>query len=296
MNSIQDIAHKAGANHRLRGALAAARQRSSRYFGWWPGATLLGSTNPPPSFSIGGFARADMPAPDIVLPRLTDPGLDIKLLTSPADLDRVVSLRKAVYARHERPIDIRGEAVDTAARSAVLGALGNDGELFASMRVSFSQDGGEAWFDKYRLPESYRSGTLASFERLAIDGGGMRAAHARQALFKVAFLLALGSSVDYIVISTVTPLNCLFESFGFTSAFGDGRQIKLDWFGEPQHILVLRANDSGLSLLKANRAWYDHIVTSDPALDGVLDQYYAKCGVSIKVEPVATSIRQMTWV
>jgi hypothetical protein len=245
---------------------------------------------------MGGFARADMPSPDIVLPRPTDPLLDIKLLTSPADLDRVVALRKIVYARHERPIDIRGEAVDTATRSAVLGAMGNDGELVASMRVSFSQDGGDAWFDKYRLPDSYRSGRLASFERLAIDGGGMRAAHARQALFKVAFLLALGSSVDWIVISTVTPLNRLFESFGFSSAFPDGRQIKLDWFGEPQHILVLKANDSGLSLLKANRAWYDHIVTSDPALDGVLDQYYAKCGVAVKVAPMSESARQMSWV
>ncbi len=197
-----------------------------------------------------------------------------------AALDRVTALRKSVYAKHERPIRIGREAIDTAPRSAVFGIHDADEQLFATMRVSFSEDGGTPWLDKYQIPQAYRGSRLASFERLAIDAGGSRAARAKQALFKAAFLLALGSGVDYIVISTVAPLNRLFESLGFASVYDDGREIQLDWFGAPQHVLALRANDSGLSLLRANRSWYDHIVSHDAALELVLSEYFDRVGVA----------------
>lgn len=197
-------------------------------------------------------------------------------------LDRVVALRKSVYARHERPIAIERESIDSAPATAVFGVRDADRRLFATMRVSFSEDGGTPWLDKYQIPASYRGSRLASFERLAIDAGGSRAARAKQVLFKAAFLIALGSDVDWIVISTVTPLNRLFESLGFASLFDDGRQVQLDWFGAPQHILALRANDSGLSLLRANRTWYDYIVSQDPALEAVLSEYFDRVGLTTR--------------
>ena len=264
-----------GAAHRLSGATEVVPRRPSRPLGWWPGATFSAGASTTMSVGSAEFARADMPAEETLRPWNTNGAVRVALLTSAADLERVVALRKAVYARHERPIEIGNEAIDNAPRTAVLGAFDRDGELFATMRVSFSEDGGDAWLDKYGVPEAYRKRRLASFERLAIDGGGMPAARAKQALFKVAFMLTLGSAVDWIVISTVAPLNRQFESFGFSSVFCDNRTIQLDWFGAPQFVLALKANDSGLSLLRANRAWYDHIVTADPVLDRVLAQYYA---------------------
>lgn len=279
---------------------ADSPQVTTRRSGWWPGSPashrpVQAAAVHPPGAQADGFrpaalatvgtaddltfgalfAGADLPSLAIVDPGRI-PSLTVSLLTSQEELDEIVALRRTVYSRHQRPMRIDREALDVAPHSAVLGVRDPAGLLFASIRVSFSEDGGQAWLNRYRLPDPYRGARLASFERLAIDKGGLRAVRAKQLLFKAAYLLAIGSMADWIVISTVAPLNRLFESLGFTSIFADGEPIQLDWFGDPQHVLAMPADDNGIALLKSNRQWYDLIVTPDNRLEAVLAAYFAR--------------------
>ena len=241
---------------------------------WWPGSPE-GRFDDPASLTLASlFAGADLPRTDAGLDTAAR-ALTIELVKDEAILAEVVALRERVYSRHERPLKIRLEALDTAPRTAVLVVRDEAGELFATMRVTFSDDGGEAWRDRYRIPESYRQWRIASFERLAIDRGGATAIRAKQLLFKAAYLLTIGSGVHWIIISTVHPLNRLFESLGFTNLFGQGATVQLDWFGTPQHVLAMPTDELALPLLRANRKWYDLIVTHDARLEALLGRYFS---------------------
>lgn len=258
----------------MKGEAPTGSDRAESGHAWWPGSPELRFDDPSSLAFAALFAGADLPRTDAGLDTPAS-ALTIELVTDGAVLDEVVALRERVYSRHERPLQIRPEALDTAPRTAVLVVRDEAAELFATMRVTFSDDGGQAWRDRYRIPPSYQQSRIASFERLAIDRGGATAIRAKQLLFKAAYLLTIGSGVQWIIISTVHPLNRLFESLGFTNLFGQGATVQLDWFGMPQHVLAMPTDGLALPLLRANRKWYDLIVTHDARLEALLGRYFS---------------------
>ncbi|MGE0800739.1 MAG: hypothetical protein AB7G13_24730 [Lautropia sp.] len=242
---------------------------------WWPGTphdlSLEAIINGTAYVPLG---RADFPRIESERLAGTRASYVATLVEDEAELREILELRREAYERHGRSLDIHWEKEDLDKTNAVLAVRDIDRELFATMRVTFCLAPDAEWSKKFQLPYPYHGSRLSSFERLAIRGGGLRAARAKQALFKVAFLLSLAMETDWVVISTISPLNRLFESLGFINIFGHEQQVRVDWYGDPVYVLALKSNDSGRTLLKANRVWYDHIVAPDPGSYATLASYF----------------------
>jgi len=169
----------------------------------------------------------------------------VHLAVTSEDRSRVVELRKKAYSHHNRPMVIELEDIDEAENTALYYTKDDYGRVGASIRVVLGDE--------------------CMFERLAVTGNRREAFAARQALFKAAFLTALYTHQESVMITTVPPLDRLFAVYGFI----EEGTVNLDWFGGTQVQMRLDMRNQPRGLHRVNPTMYDYCMTWNHVNDTV---------------------------
>ena len=203
----------------------------------------------------------------------------VRIVKSPGDLQKVAELRQKAYARHIPEFAKRlavPEPEDTTSDIFVLlvESKNDTGEKQAlgTMRIHVNRSNPLPLERSIQLLEQLKNLTLAEAVRFGIIEG-TNGKQARDALFKVFYLICLTLKVDRMVVCARFPLHKLYLSLLFEDVFPSGEYIKLKHLDNiPHRVLVLNMHDVKSRWHDNRHPLYQYVVGTDhPDINAIID-------------------------
>lgn len=166
----------------------------------------------------------------------------IKVVSSVADLDKAVEMRRAAYRRHvpEFAETMGIEAMDAAPGTVVLLAQSRlDGGPLGTMRVQTNEFGPLAVEQSVVLPDWLGQTRLAEATRLGVARGTIGRL-VKVALCKAYFMYCAQKGVDWMLITARSPLDREYEAMLFDDVYGQNEFLPMAHVGGLPHRLMAK--------------------------------------------------------
>jgi len=162
----------------------------------------------------------------------------VKLVETPEDLHKAVSVRQQAYARHMPEVAEKlhePEAVDTQPGVVVLLAESKvDGSPLGTARIQTNRHAPLAIETSVQFPEWLQGKTLAHVSRLGVVQGSIGRL-VKLMLFKGLFRYWEKDRVDWAVVAARQPLDRMYEQLLFQDVFPDQGPIPLPHMNNVPH-------------------------------------------------------------
>lgn len=166
----------------------------------------------------------------------------IKVVSSQADLDKAVEMRRSAYRRHlpEFAETMGVEALDGAPGTVVLLAQSRlDGGPLGTMRVQTNASGPLAVEQSIRLPHWLSEARLAEATRLGVARGSIGRI-VKVALCKAYYMYCAQNGVDWMLITARSPLDREYEAMLFSDVFGQNEFLPMAHVGGMPHRVMAK--------------------------------------------------------
>lgn len=166
----------------------------------------------------------------------------IKVVSSLADLDKAVEMRRTAYRRHlpEFAETMGVEALDDAPGTVVLLAQSRlDGGPLGTMRVQTNAFGPLAVEQSVRLPDWLGEARLAEATRLGVARGTIGRT-VKVALCKAYFMYCAQNGVDWMLITARSPLDREYEAMLFGDVYGQNEFLPMAHVGGLPHRVMAK--------------------------------------------------------
>ncbi|CAB3739102.1 N-acyl amino acid synthase FeeM domain-containing protein [Paraburkholderia rhynchosiae] len=166
----------------------------------------------------------------------------IKVVSSQAELDKAVVIRRAAYGRHlpEFAEKMGIEASDAAPGTVVLLAQSRlDGGPLGTMRVQTNAFGALAVEQSVRLPDWLNQARLAEATRLGVARGAV-GRMVKVALCKAFYLYCAQNRIDWMLITARSPLDREYEAMLFGDVYGHNEFLPMAHVGGLPHRVMAK--------------------------------------------------------
>jgi hypothetical protein len=200
----------------------------------------------------------------------------IRLATNEEQMQKVVQVRYAAYARHVPEFAERlkePEANDFIPGTYILLAESKlDGTALGTMRIQTNRYERLPMERSVLLPEWLQGLTLLEATRLGVSEGGIGRV-VKAALLKACFTYSKRAMVDWMVITARKPLDRQYDSLMFEDVFSAGEFIPMAHVGNiPHRVMAIDVHTAESRWEKAHHPLYKFMCrTSHPDIDVVQD-------------------------
>ncbi|WP_027802343.1 N-acyl amino acid synthase FeeM domain-containing protein [Paraburkholderia dilworthii] len=166
----------------------------------------------------------------------------IKVVSSQAELEKAVVMRRAAYGRHlpEFAETMGVEALDAAPGTVVLLAQSRlDGGPLGTMRVQTNAFGALAVEQSVRLPDWLNQARLAEATRLGVARGAI-GRMVKVALCKAFYLYCAQNRIDWMLITARSPLDREYEAMLFGDVYGHNEFLPMTHVGGLPHRVMAK--------------------------------------------------------
>lgn len=166
----------------------------------------------------------------------------IKVVSTLADLDLAVEMRRTAYRRHlpEFAETMAVEALDSTPGTVVLLAQSRlDGGPLGTMRIQTNAFGPLAVEQSVRLPDWLAQARLAEATRLGVERGTI-GRMVKVALCKAYFMYCGQNGIDWMLATARSPLDREYESMLFGDVFGENQFLPMAHVGGLPHRVLAK--------------------------------------------------------
>ncbi|WP_296651464.1 hypothetical protein [Paraburkholderia sp.] len=206
----------------------------------------------------------------------------IKVVSSVADLDKAVEMRRAAYRRHvpEFAETMGIEAMDAAPGTVVLLAQSRlDGGPLGTMRVQTNEFGPLAVEQSVVLPDWLGQTRLAEATRLGVARGTIGRL-VKVALCKAYYMYCAQNGVDWMLITARSPLDREYEAMLFDDVYGKNEYLPMAHVGGLPHRLMAKP------VALARQRWTQ---ANHPLFGFMVETYHPDIDVSVAPKQSETS-------
>ncbi|ACC75114.1 hypothetical protein PPMP20_01410 [Paraburkholderia phymatum] len=166
----------------------------------------------------------------------------IKVVSSLAELDKAVEMRRTAYGRHLPAFadTMEVEELDSSPGTVVLLAQSRlDGGPLGTMRVQTNAFSPLAVEQSVDLPDWLRQARLAEATRLGVARGGI-GRMVKVALCKAYYMFCVQNSVDWMLITARSPLDREYEAMLFEDVYGQNEFLPMTHVGGLPHRVMAK--------------------------------------------------------